>query len=135
MQWRSMPPDQRRQAYRAWLRPHDLRGANLRYCLLTVLHDAARPMRIRELIGELERFGLVVGGRDPHKTVGDVLRYEVGLGRVRRVERGMYRIGEIRPVTTANAHRRRFRDLVAEGRRRGRAAGAAPPCGGRPRSA
>ena len=120
MLWRDMPREERRRAYRAWLQPHDLRGRNLRYSLLTILHDAARPMRIAELIRELERLGLVVGGRDPHKTVGDVLRYEVGLGRVRRVARGTYRIGEIRPATTAYAHRRRFQDLVAEGRVRAR---------------
>ena len=116
--WQPTDPAQRRRAYLAWLQPHDLRGRNLRYSLLTVLHDAARPMRIAELIAELQRLGLVIGGRDPHKTVGDVLRYEVGRGRIRRVERGVYRIGEIRPAPTVYRHRRRLQDLVAEGRRR-----------------
>ena len=116
-----MSPAERRQAYLRRLSPHSLRGASLRYCLLTLLHDAGRPMSIDELIRSLERRGLVVGGRDPRKTMGDVLRYEAGKGRVQRVARGSYRIGGRRSRSTVHRHRRRLADLVAEGARRRRA--------------
>ena len=110
---------ERRQAHLRSMRPFDLRGANLRYCLLTILEEERSAVSIDRLIWRLERLGLRVGGTNPHKTVSDVLRYEVGLGRVERVARGTYRIGRPRPQTTVWRHRQRLRDLVAEGRRRG----------------
>ena len=113
-----LTPAERRRAHLRSMAPFRLRGSNLRYCLLTVLHDEGVPMGIAELIERLERRGLVIGGRDPHKTVSDVLRYEIGLGRVRRVARGVYLIGPPRPPTTVYRHRRRLKDLVAEASRR-----------------
>jgi len=118
-----MDPE-RRAAYLRWLCPHDLRGANLRYCLLTLMADASQPCSILELHRRLEQLGLVVGGRDPSTTIADVLRYECRLGRVRRTGRGWYRL-RYRPDTTVRRHRDRLRDLVHEGARR-RAAGDAP---------
>ena len=108
--------DERRAQFLAWLQPHNLRGANLRYSLLTLL-DERGPSTIAELRRELERRGLRVGGRDPAKTIADVLRYECSIGRVRRVGRGSYRAMP-RPETTSRRHRDRLRDLTSEARRR-----------------
>ena len=93
------------------LRPDDLWGRNLRFSLLTLLWQQGRPCSISELIGALGRLGLTVRG-DPPKTVGDALRYEVELGRVRRVRRGQYQVLE-RPPTTVRRHRDRLRALLA----------------------
>ena len=102
-----------------WLRPDDLRGANLRYSALTLLARAGRPCSIGELLEELGRRGLVVGGRDPRKTLSDVLRYELGLGRVERVGRGRF-MARPRPRTTEQRHRQRLADLEDEAHRRRR---------------
>lgn len=99
------------------LRPHDLRGRNLRFALLTLLWQAGRPCSIGELHQQLQRLGLSVGGGDPAKTLGDVLRYELRKGRVARVSRGHY-TALPRPDTTTRRHRDRLRDLVAEAERR-----------------
>ena len=110
---------ERLAAYHRRLRPDDLRGANLRYCLLTLLADAGTPRSIGELLDDLARRGLRVGGADPHKTISDVLRYECGLGRARRVARGRF-IDGYRPDTTVRRHRSRLHDLVGEAARRRR---------------
>lgn len=99
------------------LHPDDLRGKNLRYALLTLLWRAGRPCSIGELHQQLGRLGLVVGGRDPAKTLSDVLRYERQKGRVARVARGRY-TALPRPDTTTRRHRDRLRDLIAEADRR-----------------
>jgi len=96
---------------------HALAGRDLRYSLLTVLAEAGRPLSISDLLRALEARGLVVAGRDPRKTIGDVLRYERSLGRVRRVARGTYVAG-YRPPTTVRRHRQRLHDLVEAARRR-----------------
>ncbi len=106
-----MQPDFRTMP-RSALRPHDLRGKNLRYSLLTLLWRHG-PATIAELRGRLESLGLVVGGRDPNKTIGDVLCWELEKGRVRRLSRGRY-AALPRPDTTTRRHRDRLRDLVAE---------------------
>ena len=50
---------------------------------------AGAPVSIPELIDALaDRFGGCVDA----KRISDVLRYQVGLGRVRRLERGVYEI-------------------------------------------
>ncbi len=100
---------------RPYLHPEDLRGANLRYCLLTLLSESGRPHSIAELRATLEGLGLTVGGSDPNKVISDVLRYELGLGRVRRTERGRYE-SRFRPNTTVRRHRARLKDLVAKAR-------------------
>lgn len=114
---------ERRAEYLRWLRPDDLRGASLRYALLTLLADLG-PSTIKELLEQLERRGLRVGGRDPAKTVADVLRYECRKGRARRVDRGRYR-ALTRPDTTRRRHRARLVDLMGEAERR-RSAGRGP---------
>lgn len=92
------------------LQPDDLWGRNLRFSLLTLLWQRGWPCTITELTDELGRLGLTVRG-DPPKTVGDALRYEVSIGRVRRVGRGRY-AGLERPPTTVRRHRDRLRALV-----------------------
>ncbi len=114
-----MQPDFRTMP-RSALRPHDLRGKNLRYSLLTLLWQHG-PATIPELRGRLESLGLVIGGRDPNKTIGDVLRWEFKKGRVIRLERGRY-AALPRPDTTTRRHRDRLRDLVDEAAVRSRAA-------------
>ncbi len=94
------------------LRPDDLRGSNLRYCLLTLLWQHG-PATTAELRAQLEGLGLTVGGRDPNKTLGDVLRYEVTRGRVRRLGRARY-MALPRPDTTTRRHRDRLHDLLRE---------------------
>ncbi len=106
--------DERRRRLQFLLRPHDLRGADLRFSLLTILHRARRPCSIAELHDHLLELGLVVGGADPAKTISDVLRHETHKGRVRRVRRGWYEEGRARPDTTTRRHRDRLRDLVAK---------------------
>ena len=110
-----------RDDYLRWLKPHDLRGRNLRYSLLTLMWQAGRPCSITELMGQLEELGLVIGGANPVKTVGDVLRWETTKGRVVRVGRGRYEALP-RPESTTRRHATRLRDLVDEGRRRRQAA-------------
>ncbi len=105
---------------RSALKPHDLRGKNLRYSLLTLLWRHG-PATIGELRSQLESLGLRVGGRDPNKTIGDVLRWEVSKGRVRRLSRARYEALP-RPDTTTRRHRDRLRDLVDEAQVRARQA-------------
>ena len=105
------------------LQPHDLRGKNLRYTLLTLLWRHG-PASIAELRARIESSGLIIGGADPNKTIGDVLRYEASIGRVRRVRRGVY-AALPRPDTTTRRHRDRMRLLNLEGAARTRPAEAA----------
>ena len=104
-------------------------GRNLRFALLTVLAEQGLGS-ITELGRRRERSGLVVGGANPAKTIGDVLRYGCMKGCVTREGRcqgsGRYRAG-FRPETTRR-HRDRLRDLGREGDRR-RAAAATRPGG------
>jgi hypothetical protein len=108
--------DARRRQVQHQLRPHHLRGADLRFSLLTLLHQANRPCAITELHEQLTRRGLVVAGADPAKTIADVLRLEVAKGRAERVRRGWYRALP-RPDTTTRRHRDRLLDLERAARR------------------
>ncbi|MEI7885992.1 MAG: hypothetical protein WCJ04_01270 [Actinomycetes bacterium] len=98
-----------------YLHPEYLCGANLRYCLLTLLDQRGRPCKIAELRAALEQLGLTVGGADPNKVIADVLRYELRLGRVARTGRGQYE-SRYRPNTTVRRHRLRLQALVAKAR-------------------
>lgn len=69
-----------------------LRGTNLRY-VLTRLLELIGPATIPQLIAGLTEWGFAVDGR-PSKTVSDALRWEMGHGRVWRIGRGRYRVGE-----------------------------------------
>jgi hypothetical protein len=94
----------------------ELRGTDLRYCLMTLLQDHG-PASIGELRRRLERDGLRVRGAAPNKTIADALRHELGKGRVQRIGRGRYASGA-RPARTVRRHRARHRSLVASARRR-----------------
>jgi hypothetical protein len=67
---------------------------------VTVALVAGAPVSIPELIDALaDRFGGCVDA----KRISDVLRYQVGLGRVRRLERGVYEIEPgVLPRSTAS---------------------------------
>ncbi|CAB4734194.1 unannotated protein [freshwater metagenome] len=105
-----------------FLYPESLCGANLRYCLLTLLHQEGKPRKIAELRAALEQLGLTVGGADPNKVISDVLRYELRLGRVARTGRGQYE-SRYRPNTTVRRHRARLQALVAKARLNAKSAG------------
>jgi hypothetical protein len=75
------------------------RDLDVRRAVLGTLLSAGAPVRVGELVDLLgPRFGADAGP----KGVSDLLRHQVRMGRVRRVERGVYAIvpGAI-PKTTA----------------------------------
>lgn len=90
-----------------------LSGRELRYVVTTVLLDEVGPLSIGQVIERLERRGLRPAGR-ASKTLSDALRWEVAHGRVRRVGRGMYRLGAV-PRSTRWWIRRRADHICAGG--------------------
>ena len=68
-----------------------LRGTNLRYTLTRLL-QVCGPSTVNDLVVALREWGFTVDGR-PSKTVSDALRWESRRGRVRRIDRGLYRAG------------------------------------------
>jgi hypothetical protein len=68
-----------------------LRGTNLRYTLTRLL-QVCGPSTVDDLVVALRKWGFTVDGRSS-KTVSDALRWERRHGRVRRIERGLYRAG------------------------------------------
>ena len=81
-----------------------LRGIELRYTstLDLFLHG---PATITEMVQRLERHGFDVARPAP-KTMSDALRWERGLGRVRRLKRALYGPGEMPRGTEHRIHRR-----------------------------
>lgn len=73
--------------------PRMLRGTELRYTLVRLL-QVNGPSTVAELLSGLQRWGFTVGGR-PSKTVSDALRWENRRDRVRRLDRGLYRAGQM----------------------------------------
>lgn len=70
-----------------------LRGIELRYVLVRLL-QLSGPATIPELVAGLRQWGFTVAGR-PSKTVSDALRWERLRDRVRRIDRGVYRVGSM----------------------------------------
>ena len=68
-----------------------LRGIELRYTLVRLL-QLIGPCTVPELVVAMQEWGFGVEGR-PSKTVSDALRWERRRGRVRRLDRGLYRAG------------------------------------------
>jgi hypothetical protein len=68
-----------------------LRGIELRYALTMHLFSHG-PASITEQADALAWHGFAVGGR-ASKSISDVLRWEMGYGRVRRLGRGRYGLG------------------------------------------
>ena len=71
----------------------ELRGTNLRHF---IIGEARKRdwISIAELIQAAEQQGFSVAGR-PSKAISDALRWEVRRDRIRKLERGEYRIGSI----------------------------------------
>lgn len=67
----------------------DLYGRALRHAALAVLLGAASPTSVAGVLAGIERMGRRVDAPYPAKALADALRYEVRMGRVRRVSRGM----------------------------------------------
>ncbi len=85
-----------------------LRGIELRY-LLTLMLTEEGAMTVSDMCFEVEQRGFDVRGR-PSKAVSDALRWEVRLGRVIQVERGVYRYGDV-PRSTEYRMRRRVAEI------------------------
>ncbi len=93
--------------------PPVIRGLALRSLLVLILLRRGAPSTVGQLAAEVETAGFALAGR-PGKTVSDALRWEMGRGRARRVEAGLYGPGYVAKVTR---HRMKLR--VAETRNRG----------------
>ena len=92
--------------------PH-IRGLDLRSLLVLILLRQGRPMVVAELVAAVTASGFALAGR-PGKAVSDALRWEMGLGRVRREGRATYCPGYVAKVT-----RHRMRSRVAQTRNQG----------------
>ena len=82
-------------------------GRHLRYGALAVLARHARPMKLVEIHRALHLEGYAIESRFPVKRLADALGYESTLGRVRRVERGVYALGELTPGLRRSIERSR----------------------------
>jgi hypothetical protein len=103
------------------------RGILLRSYLVVLLWEAGRPRTVRQLADSLADQGVHVPGR-PTKTISDALRWELRRGRVQRLGRGTYGVGQV-PRTTLW----RMRGRVAQ--RRNTAVVATGQAGGHERDA
>jgi hypothetical protein len=83
---------------------NQLQGIELRY-VLTMHLSHHGPATIAEMIDALAWHGFCVRGR-PSKAVSDALRWEIGRGRVRRLERGLYAPRYIPRSTEYRIHQR-----------------------------
>ena len=81
-----------------------IRGRDLRYAALGVLVRTGSPMSLPEIHRALHVAGYRIAGERSVKRLGDALAYESTKGRVVRVARGTYALGELSP-----ARRRRAR--------------------------
>ena len=88
-------------------------GLEFRSLLILALLKRGAPMHVRELAEAVEREGFAPPGR-PGKAVSDALRWEMNLGRARRLGRGTYVAGHV-----ANVTRQRMLARVARMRSRG----------------
>ena len=79
-------------------------GRDLRYAALGVLVRAGTPLSLPEIHRALHLSGYRIAGQRAVKRLGDALAYECTKGRVVRVARGTYALGELSP-----ARRRRAR--------------------------
>jgi hypothetical protein len=65
-------------------------GRPLRRAILGALDEAGRPLTLTEIHRSLHLLGYRLRSNNAVKQLGDALRYEEQLGRVRRVARGTY---------------------------------------------
>jgi hypothetical protein len=76
-------------------RPTTISGTRLRRAVVGVLLVARQPQSIDDVLRGLRSRGLTPPDgqqRTRRKIVADVLRYQATLGRVRRLERGVYEV-------------------------------------------
>src|SRR5262245_51380102 len=71
----------------------------LRSATLAILARHGRPMTLTEIHRQLHLSGYSISSRHPVKRLADALGYETILGRAKRVERGVYAVGELNPGT------------------------------------
>lgn len=65
-------------------------GRRLRARCRELLERHGGPLPLRDLHALLHHQGYVIEGNTPVKTLAEAMRYELSLGHVRRVERGVY---------------------------------------------
>ena len=80
-----------------------VRGADLRYAALGVLVRARSPLTLPEIHRALHLTGFRIAGARVVKQLGDAMGYEHDQGRVRRIARGTYVIGELSPARRRRA--------------------------------
>ncbi len=80
-----------------------VRGADLRYAALGVLVRAGTPLTLPEVHRALHLTGYRIAGARAVKQLGDAMAYEHNQGRVRRIARGTYAIGELSPARRRRA--------------------------------
>ncbi len=74
-----------------------LRGPELRYAALAVLVRTGRPVELTEIHRAIVLAGYRVDSPNPVKALADSLGYEARRGTSIRVERGVYRCGQLSP--------------------------------------
>jgi hypothetical protein len=75
-----------------------MRSLHIRYLVLDALMRTPNPLSLDEIVQDLQRYGHDLGP-SARKHVSDLLRSDLGRGRVVRVGRGVYRLGTV-PVST-----------------------------------
>ena len=91
-------------------------GTELRYLLTSYLLDARTALRIGDLVRFCRHDGVTFAGR-PSKAISDALRWEIGRGRVVRLGRGIYVLGDMprstksRIMSSSRRTRQRIRVL------------------------
>jgi hypothetical protein len=74
-----------------------LSGKHLRSTALAVLVRSGRPMTLVEIHRELHLSGYAIASRQPVKRLAESLGYEIVKGRAKRVDRGVYTLGQLNP--------------------------------------
>ena len=82
------------------------KGRYVRYAALAVLAEHRRPMKLVEIHRELHLSGYAIASRHPVKRLADALGYETRIGRARRIDRGVYAVGQLNPADASPARRR-----------------------------
>jgi hypothetical protein len=78
-------------------------GRELRYAALGVLARAQGPLTLPQIHRGLHAAGFAIDSRHPVKQLADSLGWEHERGRARRVERGVYELGQLSPYRRRRA--------------------------------
>jgi hypothetical protein len=77
-----------------------MRSLHIRYLVIDALMRSPSPLSLDDLVVDLHRGGHDLGPpASARKHISDLLRSDLGRGRVVRVGRGVYRLGTV-PVST-----------------------------------